>query len=175
MPEFDSNTTTVGGDGSGGGGGGVSAGDDGDGYAHPLAILGTEGIYDLRRLRDTYSHVSVYQEFTEGTFGPDESVWDVVSPAVCGRDGSSGIERGWRAGRLAMLAHSLEDSLVDAGQVALMRDSLVSWEKQGGPGRKVLTLALVGEHDDPWEKGDELARAIAIAIHELQQLLLVGS
>lgn len=165
MPEFDSNMTTGGG-GSGG---------DGDGFAHPLAILGTEGIYDICRLRDTYSHISQYKEFLECAFGPDEPIWDVVSPAVRGQDEAGGIERGWRVGRLAMLAHSVEDSFVDAGQVALMKDSLVPWEKQGGPGRKVLTLALIGEHDDPWEKGDELARAIAVTIHELQQLLLVKS
>lgn len=145
----------------------------GGSVSHPIAILGTEGIYDLRLLRDTHRHISAYQELTQGAFGADESVWDAASPAFRGKndDGSSGIQRGWSSGRLAVLAQSAEDSLVDDGQVKAMEESLVPWESQGG--RRVLVLPLTGEHDEPWRKGEELARAVAVTVQSLQEMDLV--
>lgn len=182
MPEFDINT---GGPGGSVGGGSTSTTspsssstgddsfiDDGDGYAHPLAILGTEGIYDIRQLQDANRRLKLYRQFSETAFGPDREVWDFVSPAVCRADGSSSVARGWRGGRLVVLAHSVEDSSVDVKQLVTMKDSLVSWEEQQDvPTRKVVTLSLIGEHNDPWMKGEELARAITATIQELQQLL----
>lgn len=180
MPEFDSNTGGVGGatttttttppSSSGDDGNNI---DDGDGYAHPLAILGTEGIYDIRQLQEANRQLKLYRQFSETAFGPEREGWDFVSPAVHREDGSSSVERGWRAGRLAVLAHSVEDSLVDVKQLVTMKDTLVPWEEQQDvPTRKVVTLSLIGEHNDPWKKGEELARAIAATIQELQQLLL---
>lgn len=194
MPEFDCNTGDSGiGVGGGGGGGGAdsisttspsssstgedisSATDDGDGYAHPLAILGTEGIYDIRQLQEANRENKLYRQFSENAFGPDKQVWDFVSPAVPREDGSSSVALGWRGGRLAVLAHSVEDNLVDVKQLVTMKDSLVPWEEQQGiPTRKVVTLSLIGEHNDPWMRGDEFARALTASIQELQQLLLVS-
>ena len=150
-------------------GGGSSGGN----VVHPIAILGTEGIYDLRLLRDTHRHISAYQEFTQDAFGPDESVWDAASPAFRGKDGdgSSGVQRGWGSGRLAVLAQSAEDSLVDEGQTNAMKESLVPWESQGGRG--VIVLPFTGEHDEPWRKGEELVRAIAVTVQTLQEMDLV--
>ena len=156
-------------DGLGLPGGGGSGGD----IVHPIAILGTEGIYDLRLLRDTHRHISAYQEFIQDAFGTDESVWDAASFASRGKDGggSSGVQRGWGSGRLAVLAQSAEDSLVDEGQTEAMKESLITWESQGG--RRVIVLALTGEHDEPWRKGEEMVRAIAVTIQNLQEMDLI--
>ncbi|EAW07836.1 arylformamidase [Aspergillus clavatus NRRL 1] len=137
------------------------------GGAAPAAILGMAGIYDLRLLRDTHRAISAYQEFIEGAFGSDETLWDAVSPATV--EGSGGVEGGWTTGRLAVLARSSGDGLVDAGQQEAMKRVLGRWEHGGGK-RRVETLALEGDHDDAWEKGDELARAIAFTLAELNDL-----
>lgn len=148
--------------------GGGSGGD----FVHPIAILGTEGIYEMRLLRDTHRHISAYREFTQGAFGADESVWDAASPAFRGKDDDeSGVQRGWSSGRLAVLAHSAEDSLVDEGQTKAMKEFLVPWESQGG--RRVIVLPLTGEHDEPWRKGEELVRAISVTVQTLGEMDLV--
>lgn len=149
---------------------GVSSGGE---IVHPIAILGTEGIYDLRLLRDTHRHIIAYQEFIQDAFGADESFWDAASPAFRGKDGdgSSGVQRGWGSPRLAVLAQSVEDSLVDEGQTNAMKESLVPWESQGG--RRVIVLPLTGEHDEPWRKGEEMVRAIAVTVQNLQEMDLV--
>lgn len=141
---------------------------DGDSIAQPMAILGTEGIYDVKLLRDTHKHITAYQEFSEGAFGSDESVWDAASPAAKGEDSLSGVERGWKSGLVAIVAHSEEDNLVDRGQASAMMNALYRWEAQKEPStRRVIWLQLRGEHDETWEKGDELAKAIAATIQEL--------
>lgn len=132
----------------------------------PLAILGTEGIYDIRLLRDTHKDISAYQDFSEGAFGKDESVWDAVSPAF-----ENAVQWGWERGRLAVLAQSPEDSLVDAGQVEAMKAALGVWEADSN--RKAVVLPLKGEHDEPWREGVEFARAIAFTIEELQRMGIV--
>ncbi|KKK16334.1 hypothetical protein AOCH_002351 [Aspergillus ochraceoroseus] len=119
-------------------------------HPSPTAILGMAGIYDLRLLRDSHRDVYAYQEFIEGAFGPDESVWDFVSPAVV--KGAEGVEGAWHCGRLVVLTHSAGDGLVDPEQRDAMRD------------------ALEGEHDEAWEKGEELARAIAFTFEKLEEM-----
>ncbi|GFF47362.1 kynurenine formamidase [Aspergillus udagawae] len=136
----------------------------------PAAILGMAGIYDLRLLRDTHRHISAYQEFIEGAFGSDEAVWDAASPASV--KGSEGVEKGWTSGRLAVLSHSPQDGLVDAAQQQAMQAALSRWEDstpQGSGQRRVEILSVKGDHDDAWMKGDELARAIAHTLAELQK------
>ncbi|ODM21820.1 hypothetical protein SI65_02664 [Aspergillus cristatus] len=146
---------------------GLQLHDEEEDIAQPKAILGTEGIYDVRLLRDTHKHITAYQEFSEGAFGSDESVWDAASPAAKGEDGLSGVERGWKSGLVAIVAHSEEDNLVDRGQANAMTNVLYRWEARKERTRRVIWLQLKGEHDEPWEKGDELARAIAATIQEL--------
>jgi acetyl esterase/lipase len=136
----------------------------------PAAILGMAGIYDLRLLRDTHRHISAYQEFIEGAFGADEAVWDAASPACV--KGPDGVEGGWTSGRLAVLAHSPEDGLVDAAQQQAMQAALSRWKDdtpQGTGQRRVEMFSLKGDHDDAWVKGEELARAIAHTLAELQK------
>lgn len=133
-------------------------------YECPEAILGMAGIYNLRLLRDTHVDVSAYQKFIEGAFGPDEATWDAASPVVV--EGAGGVQGGWRSGRLAVLAHSDGDSLVDLGQRDAMAKSLESWVDDGRA-RWVQKLPIKGEHDEAWEKGDQLASAIAFTVAKL--------
>ncbi|KAF7118261.1 hypothetical protein CNMCM5793_007677 [Aspergillus hiratsukae] len=135
----------------------------------PAAILGMAGIYDLRLLRDTHRNISAYQEFIEGAFGADEAMWNAASPA-CVKD-TDGVDGGWTSGRLAVLAHSPEDGLVDAAQQQAMQAALRRWKDstpQGSGQRRVEMLSLKGDHDDAWVKGEELARAIAHTLAELR-------
>lgn len=145
--------------------------------AAPVAIVGVAGIYDLRLLRNTHREISAYQEFIAGAFGEDEMLWDAVSPAQM--IGSRGVEGGWRTGRVAVLAHSTDDELVDKGQLESMREALKGWEQTPAQvpqnelthqDRRVRVLSISGAHDDAWIKGDELARAIQVAFEELQSM-----
>jgi hypothetical protein len=145
--------------------------------AQPTAIIGVAGIYDLRLLRDTHSDISAYREFIEGAFGPDELVWDGVSPAQMA--GSRGVEGGWKSGRLAVLAHSKEDELVDETQINGMEQTLRAWEKIEAQipvqelshrDRRVRVLPIGGAHDEAWEKGDQLAYTIIYALEQLREM-----
>ncbi|KAJ5459220.1 hypothetical protein N7530_011164 [Penicillium desertorum] len=145
--------------------------------AQPTAIVGVAGIYDLRRLRDTHADISAYQEFIEGAFGADEMLWDGVSPAQA--TGSRGVEGGWKSGRLAVLAHSKDDELVDWAQVEAMKQALSNWEKteahipvQGDlhRDRRLRVLSISGAHDEAWENGEQLARAVTVAFEQLQEM-----
>ena len=141
--------------------------DAGKEYEGPEAILGMAGIYNLRLLRDVHVDISAYQEFIEGAFGQDEAAWDAASPAVV--EGAGGVQGGWGSGRLAVLAHSDGDSLVDLGQRGAMAQSLASWVdgRLHGKTRWIEKLSIKGEHDEAWEKGDELAGAIAFTVARL--------
>ncbi|KAJ5490265.1 hypothetical protein N7453_011090 [Penicillium expansum] len=145
--------------------------------AQPTAIVGVAGIYDLRRLRDTHASISAYQEFIEGAFGANETLWDGVSPAQV--TGSRGVEGGWKPGRLAVLAYSKDDGLVDASQIEVMKEALGNWEKaeaqipvQEGSNRarRLRVLSISGVHDEAWEKGEQLARAVTFAFEQLQEM-----
>ncbi|PGH20803.1 hypothetical protein AJ80_03430 [Polytolypa hystricis UAMH7299] len=136
----------------------------------PLAIVGVEGIYDLRRLRDSFSQYGIYQEFIEGAFGKDEDVWDGASPSKV--EGAAGVEEGWKNGRLAILAQSKGDELVDASQLKDMSRALEKWKSRDGQGQRDVLLIedLEGGHDEVWEKGEELAAVISKAVERLKGL-----
>ncbi|KAJ9297218.1 hypothetical protein DTO271G3_4511 [Paecilomyces variotii] len=138
----------------------------------PKAIVGVEGIYDLRLLRDNYKQYNAYQEFLTGAFGPDEDLWDVVSPARASSSSSSsfGIQRSWAEGKLAVLAHSVDDELVDFAQLDAMYDALKVWEGEGNERRVVTMRDLHGLHNEVWSAGEELARVISVAVEELVRL-----
>ncbi|PYH46194.1 arylformamidase [Aspergillus saccharolyticus JOP 1030-1] len=156
------------------GSGSSSVGEGGSVAMGPQAILGMAGIYDLRLLRDDHETITAYQQFIEGAFGSDEALWDEVSPATMVRDPQDGLVGGWTAGRLAVLAHSAEDELVNPRQQEVMGEALKSWVEASaasgtGP-RRVELLPINGAHDDPWDKGKELARAIAFTLEKLLEL-----
>ncbi|KAJ5589205.1 hypothetical protein N7537_011883 [Penicillium hordei] len=147
--------------------------------AQPTAIVGVAGIYDLRRLRDTHVDISAYQEFIEGAFGADEMLWDGVSPAQV--TGTRGVEGGWKSGRLAVLAYSKDDGLVDGSQVEVMKEALGNWEKTEAQistqedstrDRRLRILSIGGVHDEAWENGEQLARAVTFTFEQLQEMKL---
>ena len=126
--------------------------------ALPVAVMGVEGIYDIRLLRDTHAEILSYQQFVEGAFGMEEEGWRKASPTE--------VKYGevWK-GKLAIIAHSKEDELVDWVQVDAMKGAL---EKSRTPERKDMILELKGKHHEIWEDGLEMARAINVALETLQ-------
>ncbi|GAD96621.1 conserved hypothetical protein [Paecilomyces variotii No. 5] len=145
---------------------GVNLDGDAPRLIKPKAVVGVEGIYDMRLLRDNHRQYDAYREFLTGAFGPDEKLWDAASPARA----SSGFQRSWTEGRLAVLAHSIDDELVDFAQVDAMHDALKGWEGENEKRRVVALRDLHGLHDEIWSKGEELARVITVAVEELTTL-----
>lgn len=156
--------------------------------SQPTAIVGVSGIYDLRKLRDDHPGIDAYREFIEDAFGADELLWDTVSPAQM--IGSRGVEGGWKGGRLAILAHSMDDELVDQGQLDVMYEALRGWERGKATRRRssarssatveesgnddgsraVRTMIIEGGHDEIWSEGEQLARTIKYAFVELLRM-----
>ncbi|KAL9120800.1 MAG: hypothetical protein Q9187_002644 [Circinaria calcarea] len=125
----------------------------------PIAVVCVEGMYDLELLRNTHQEYPVYQEFLQGAFGPDEQ-WGNASPA------KGKIEETWTDGKVLLLAHSREDELVDWLQVETMVNTL----KEEKVGIKVTVLELKGKHDEIWENGVEMARAVKVALNTLKEM-----
>ncbi|KAF7719343.1 Uncharacterized protein PECH_006373 [Penicillium ucsense] len=145
--------------------------------AHPAAIIGVAGIYDLRAIVKSHRDIVEYRQFVEGAFGADETLWDAVSPAQM--VGSRGVEGGWKTGRLAVLVHSDDDELVEKAQLEAMREVLRAWEAReaqiekqelSSGERRARVVPISGGHDDAWKQGQELARAIATAFAELSKM-----
>ncbi|ESZ91525.1 hypothetical protein SBOR_8096 [Sclerotinia borealis F-4128] len=116
----------------------------------PRYVLGVAGIYDVRLLRDTYS---AYNEFITRAYGPNERVWDEVSPARF-----PNFEEFGKSGKVLAFATSSGDELVDEKQIDHMVKNV-----QGIGGEVVvknLKNMLKGTHNKLWETGD-LADAIA--------------
>ena len=68
---------------------------------------------------------------------------------------------------MILLAYSTEDELVEREQRDSMEAALTKWRDEAGEeGNKLTTymLQLTGKHDEVWEKGTELAKAIEIAV-----------
>ncbi|MCJ1304457.1 hypothetical protein MMC08_007269 [Hypocenomyce scalaris] len=124
----------------------------------PLAILGVSGIYDIPLfLTDHPDQESVIKN----AFGSDTSVWESASPAL-----NVGA-KGWRDPQLTMLAQSKDDTEVDEGQGQAMLQALEDHPADCGEGgwqRKDHLMILRGQHNELWEKGTELARAIEEAV-----------
>lgn len=127
-------------------------------FQHPVAALSLCGIYDFVALRDAHlSHRQVYDDFTTAAFGPEE-------------DG------GWERGNtktgfskkveVVVLAHSKTDTLVDWGQIEVMRGLLMAT----GPRAKGVLMEVKGDHKEIYEKGKELARAVKETLGYLQAL-----
>lgn len=93
----------------------------------PVAVVGFEGIYDLRGLNTRMG--GSYAEFLEAAFGKDEvlsggggSSWNAASPATV--EGASFKDWSEGRGRIAVLAHSPDDELVDMAECATMEARL---------------------------------------------------
>jgi kynurenine formamidase len=132
----------------------------------PIAILGVEGIYDFPLIVKTVAPEvrDKYVKLTQGAFGKDEEVWLEASPA---QYSAEAYTRNWGGGRhWVIVAHSGEDELVDWEQVRAIEE--VFSESVEGDRIKFEVVELKGKHHEVWEKGHELARAIAEAIRRLK-------
>ena len=116
------------------------------GVAAPLAVVGSEGLYDLG--------AAPYPEMFARAFGPDPGEWARVSPARYA--GRLNAERGSGCGMLCW--GILEVDLVDWQQSVGMCEAV-----RPGVG-SVELVELVGQHDEVWSEGRELARLLAHAV-----------
>ncbi|KAL9571103.1 hypothetical protein ACKAV7_004441 [Fusarium commune] len=125
----------------------------------PIAIVGVSGIFDLVGLNDR--HNGGYAGFIEAAFGDDKSAWEKASPA---RFGSS-FRDNWASGKLAMLAWSAEDTLIDEPEIDNMASLLTE------QGLKVeVNKHLRGEHDFVWQDGSQIARLVITTLHHLHRI-----
>lgn len=162
----------------GGGPGGESKDEDEDGFddvVRPAAAVGFEGIYDLRGLDARMG--GAYASFLEPAFGPDVGgAWDAASPATAagsygawcsgGSYGDGGDGDGDGApGRLAVLAHSPGDELVDMAECDAMEARL---RADGVPEVRVFR-DLEGGHFDVLNDGS-FARVLVRTWEELERL-----
>ena len=133
------------------------------------AVVGLEGVYDFTAMRDAHvEHRSVYEEICEGAFGPEkDGGWEKgnIVRAVEGR------EREVPVPPVVVLGHSKEDELVEPAQSEMMERALrgKGWESQelGEEGERDKEIAVVdvhGSHDEIWEKGEQLAKCICLAV-----------
>ncbi|KAK8038123.1 hypothetical protein PG994_014890 [Apiospora phragmitis] len=118
----------------------------------PKAVVGVQGIYDLRGLVDRFG--PGYAGFITAAFG-DPSTWDRASPMKY----TDGFKSHWKEGKVAVLGRSPDDELVDAAELEGMAQVL---EKD-----KVNHLVfkdMKGSHDGVWQDGQHVARLIAETI-----------
>lgn len=126
----------------------------------PSAVVGVEGIYDLKLLLKNHSEHPIYQELIEGAFGTEHREWARASPTI------GEFARSWPNGRVVVLAHSKDDELVDWPQVEAMSNRL-RLEKRNR--RRDVVISLTGKHDEVWEHGQQLAIAIITALRTLKE------
>lgn len=124
----------------------------------PAAVVGMAGIYDLVGLNARRG--GAYAGFMAAAFGDDEAAWREASPA---RYGGS-FRASWPGGgRLAVLAHSRDDSLVDRAETDAMAARLAR------DGVDVCVVGdLTGEHDFVWRDGSQVVRLVGQALARLQ-------
>lgn len=136
----------------------------------PIAIVGVCGIYDLPELLVSHTH-PVYRTFVTSAFGQrvrdGVDVWKKASPTSGTFDTAA-----WPSGRYVLLAHGTEDELIGWRQVELMQETLLAqgWTEPGQSERSQRTvevMPLSGAHDDVWQKGHELARAIETCLQRV--------
>lgn len=131
----------------------------------PAAAVGFEGIYDLAGLDGRMG--GGYAGFMEAAFGTDRAAWRDASPATA--PGSFGVWAGQGAPRLAVLAHSADDELVDMPEVETMERRL-----KGDGVKDVLVFQdLKGGHFDVLNDGS-FARVLVKTLEELKRLKSPG-
>ncbi|EED24046.1 conserved hypothetical protein [Talaromyces stipitatus ATCC 10500] len=136
-------------------------------FPKPKAIAGVCGIYDLKLLRNDYRHIKIYEDFIKGAFGSDEELWDGVSPGKV--TSADGVASGWENGRVAVLASSTGDLLINQPQLDAMLEVLKHWQTLA-QGRDLVEINdLKEEHDDVWGKCEELACVIITTVQRLSE------
>lgn len=130
-------------------------------------MVGIEGIYCLPSLVSYHAdkpYGDIYTAFVTGAFSSDPAVWRTASPALAEMFGD--------VVGVVVLAHSRGDELVEWEQVEEMRGTLLGrgfGESVGedGNGKEVVMLEVEGKHDEVWEDGREVARAIGVAVERV--------
>lgn len=130
----------------------------------PLAIVGIEGLYDLPALVKYHHDQPLYRNFTESAFGPSEATWASASPT------NSKLNETWGDGKLVVIAHSREDELVEWEQPELMMKSLKTQGFKDSGDRRAKLLEVSGKHDQVWQEGTQVAKAIEYSITELLKM-----
>lgn len=130
------------------------------------AIVGVEGIYDFTALRD--AHVGfreIYEEFTTAALGDEgDGGWERGNVGRVVKEG-----KGLEGMEVVVLGQSRGDELVEWGQVEVMEGALRERGWGSGDGEEecwneVMVIELNGGHDEMWEKGEEMARCIGLAV-----------
>ncbi|KJR84810.1 uncharacterized protein SPSK_09550 [Sporothrix schenckii 1099-18] len=141
-------------------------------------VVGLEGIYDLRGLVERGGNpahgggprtgfASALEAIAEGAFGRDRGLWDTASP---GQYDFSTLAEATKP-RLALVAYSDEDELVDGGEMDTMEKTLQQGvAKSNGQLRYVGLRDLHGRHDEVHEDGREVARVLTEAVRQLDRL-----
>ncbi|CAN8095677.1 unnamed protein product [Discula destructiva] len=147
--------------GSDGDGDGGRSEDRFEDVKRPVAMVGFEGIYDLaglnRRMEGNYAG------FMEAAFGLDEAgSWDAASPATA-RGSFAGWSQG--VGKLAVLAHSPDDELVDMPDC----DNMEARLRKDGVENLRTYRDLKGGHFEVLQDGS-FARVISETWLELEKL-----
>lgn len=130
----------------------------------PAAVVGLEGIYDLKGLDKRKG--GAYAGFMRAAFGPDEDgAWDAASPATTkgGDYRRDWAEHGKPESKLAVLVHAEDDELVDMAECDAMESRL----RQDGVKRVMLVKDLTGGHYGALKKG-EIARVLRDVWGELE-------
>ncbi|KAM4056085.1 alpha/beta hydrolase fold domain-containing protein [Hirsutella rhossiliensis] len=127
----------------------------------PAAIVAISGIYDLVGINAR--RAGSYAAFISAAFGPegDGDGWRAASPACF----SGSFRDRWPGNnRLALLAHSPDDSLVDAAETDAMAAKLAA------DGVDVSVVKdLTGEHNFVWQDGEQVARLVGQVLARLRQ------
>ncbi|KAF2207950.1 hypothetical protein CERZMDRAFT_114912 [Cercospora zeae-maydis SCOH1-5] len=135
--------------------------------APPLAILGIAGLYDLPALVQWHSDSPFYHDFVAAAFGPDKAAWKAVSPT------SADFKSSWEDGKLVVIAHSRDDELVEWEQPELMMKTLHAQGFHDSGLRRTKLLELTGKHDQVWQDGGEVARAIEFTVREFVGMRII--
>ena len=123
----------------------------------PIAIVGIAGIYDLPLFYETEP---TWATFIPGALGPDRDVWRALSPACwsgwntlwADAKGKSRAD-GKSTGPVVVLAQSADDDDIEYEQLARMHGVL--------EGRTLVDyLEIHGSHDECWETGHGVIRAV---------------
>jgi kynurenine formamidase len=140
-----------------------------EGVMGPKGILGVEGIYDLKKLRDDYKTIPMYQYFTESAFGKDEEDWKKASPTTQKNEGGFV----WEKAQVMAIAQSRDDELVNVVQRDLMWDVV---KKCVSGGRRNEKIEMVGKHDEVWKvaREDEEGTQLSVATKRVLELLAEG-
>jgi hypothetical protein len=123
----------------------------------PAAIIGVSGIYDLLTLDNR--HQGNYAGFITSAFGGNKEVWEAASPAAY----TGSFKTSWPTSKLAILAWSHQDTLIDEPEIDAMAGKLITDRVN-----VFITKDLTGEHDDVWQQGSQLAQLVWQSIAQLQ-------